>query len=367
MSIELFMRAFLALTFSGIFAWDVFSRYDDEIGSENTKSDKQRYLPYLPSVLLPIFILTLTVLGLVFYGAVPTARMALSMCFGIFLHISLYYAVLMLLLPLLRRTISARACAMLWLIPNYLYITQQSNMKVPEPLFVIRAPGKWVWTLFGIWFTGLVSVLLWKTVSHIWFRKQVLKRAYPVADLDTLELWNQAIKDSGIKKPKFQLVVSPDIHSPLTVGLFRRSLKVVLPEHRYSHAELKLIFSHEIIHIGREDSWSKFFLMFCTAMCWFNPLMWIAMRKSADDLELSCDETALLGADAEMRRQYASLLLSTAGDERGFTTCLSAAASSMRYRLTSIVNPRKRSSGALQGLWGFLRQQRRDLQSGVSI
>ena len=66
MSIELFMRAFLALTFSGIFAWDVFSRYDDEIGSENTKSDKQRYLPYLPSVLLPIFILICSILGLFF-------------------------------------------------------------------------------------------------------------------------------------------------------------------------------------------------------------------------------------------------------------------------------------------------------------
>ena len=29
---------------------------------------------------------------------------------------------------------------------------------------------------------------------------------------------------------------------------------------------------------------------FCTALCWFNPFLWIAMRKSAEDLELSCDE-----------------------------------------------------------------------------
>lgn len=48
-----------------------------------------------------------------------------------------------------------------------------------------------------------------------------------------------------------------------------------------------------------------------------------------------------------MRRQYANLLLSAAGDERGFTTSLSAAASSMRYRLKSIVSPRKRKSGVV--------------------
>ena len=347
MSSELLIKVFFAAIFSCMFSWLVFSRYDDEIGSENNRSEKQRYLPYLPSVLLPIFILTLAILGLFFYGVVPTARMTLSICFSVFLHISLYYAVLMLLLPLLRRTISARACAMLWLIPNYLYITQQSYMKVPEPLVVIRASGNWVWVLFGIWLTGFAAVLLWKTVSHICFRRQVLKGAYPVTDQAALDLWNQIIKESGIKTPKFQLVVAPGIQSPLTVGLFRRSLKVVLPERGYSHTELRMIFSHEIIHIGREDSWSKFFLMFCTAMCWFNPLMWIAMRKSADDLELSCDETALLGAGAEARRQYAGLLLSTAGDERGFTTCLSAAASSLRYRLKSVVAPRKRRSGAL--------------------
>ena len=28
-------------------------------------------------------------------------------------------------------------------------------------------------------------------------------------------------------------------------------------------------------------------LTFCTAICWFCPLMWIAKRRSAEDLELS--------------------------------------------------------------------------------
>ena len=90
-------------------------------------------------------------------------------------------------------------------------------------------------------------------------------------------------------------------------------------------------------------------------MCWFNPLMWVAMRKSAEDLELSCDETVLLEAGEDTRRQYADLLLKTAGDERGFTTCLSASASALRYRLRGVVDPKKKPSGALAvGLAFFL-------------
>lgn len=129
----------------------------------------------------------------------------------------------------------------------------------------------------------------------------------------------------------------------------------MLPERAYSPEELRLIFRHELIHIGREDSGTKFFLMFCTASCWFNPLMWHAMGRSAEDLELSCDETVLLGAAPETRKEYARLILETAGDSRGFTTCLSASARSLRYRLKSIVGPRKRLTGGLiVGLAFFL-------------
>ena len=121
----------------------------------------------------------------------------------------------------------------------------------------------------------------------------------------------------------------------------------MLPEKSYFDDDLKLIFRHEIVHIGRADSLSKFYHVFCTAVCWFNPLMWLAMRKSADDIELSCDETVLLDADEQTRARYASLILETAGDERGFTTCLSASANALRYRLKNIVKPNKKFSGAV--------------------
>lgn len=347
MTQEVFMRCLFSGIMALVFGWVVFSRYDNEIGTEVSESDRQRYLPYIPGALLPGFLLGITILGYIYYGFSGAARMTLSSCFAIFLHISLYYLVLLLILPYLRKIISARACAMLWLIPNYLYIIHQSYMQLPSPMFVITAKGNLAWILFWIWLAGFAVVLIWKCVEHLFFHRYVLRDARSVTDPDVLSIWNTIIEDAKFKRPKFKLIISPNVSTPLTIGLNRRSTRVVLPEKTYSKEDLELILRHEIVHIGREDAWNKFFMVFCTAMCWFNPLMWIAMRKSADDIELSCDETVLLGTDDAARKQYAILLLDTAGDERGFTTCLSATANAMRYRLQNITKPAKRRSGAL--------------------
>ena len=341
------MRGLFSGLMALVFAWVVFSRYDDEIGTEVLENERQKYLPYIPGTLLPGFLIAITILATYFYGFSGAAKMTLSACFTIFLHISLYYLVLLLILPFLRKVISARACAMLWLVPNYLYVIHQSYMELPSPLIVITAKGNLTWILFAIWLAGFAAVLVWKIIEHLVFRHHVLRDARPITDPDVLSVWNTIIEDSRFKRPKFKLVTSPNVTTPLTIGLNRRGTRVVLPEKKYSKEDLELILRHEIVHIGREDAWSKFFMVFCTAMCWFNPLMWIAMRKSADDMELSCDETVLLGADDVTRKQYAILLLDTAGDERGFTTCLSATANAMRYRLQNITKPVKRRSGAL--------------------
>lgn len=127
---------------------------------------------------------------------------------------------------------------------------------------------------------------------------------------------------------------------------------MVLPERNYLPDQLALILKHELTHILRRDSISKFCLTFCTALCWFNPLMWLAMGRSAQDMELSCDEAVLSEATPATRRAYAGLLLDTAGDARGFTSCLSASASALRYRLKRVVRPARRLAGSL--LTGFL-------------
>lgn len=338
---ETMVRGFLVAILSGFMAYAV---YTVEANGTYPEEDKRRYRPLIVGYILPLYLVTLSGLSAVLGGNLIPAILSLS--FGIFFQICLYYAVLLPVLPLLRRRISAVACAMLWLVPNYLYIAFYSFMEPVRPHLVVHGSVGLLRILFLVWLAGAVAVLGWKIFSHLVFRRKLLREAQAPGEALLAQWWSE-LERAHVKKPRWKLVISPQATTPLSVGLWPRSTRVVLPERAYSREELALIFRHEIVHLSRMDAWGKFFLAFCTAICWFNPLMWVAMRKSADDLELSCDETVTAELDEAGRRRYASLLLDTAGDERGFTTCLSASAKALRYRLRGIVHPLRRTSGAL--------------------
>ena len=330
-----------------VFAWAIRSRHKRDRCDSGAETNGQRYLPFLSPLLLPGFLVGLTIVATPYYGFRESLEQVLALSFGIFLHVSLYYLILLLILPMLRKRISARACAMLWLIPTYLYLGMYKSIVPSQPLWVIFVPEYLFSWLIYLWFAGFLLVLLQATVSHLLFRKRILRNAVAVTDSTILSVWQMETTAANIPDSRYQLVVSPKVTTPLSIGLFRRTTRIVLPSRTYAPEELSLILRHELIHLCREDSANKLFLTFCTAVCWFNPLMWVAMRKSADDLELSCDETVLLDADEETRSLYASLLLKTAGENRGFTTCLSASMGTMRYRLGQILKARSVTSGAL--------------------
>ena len=142
-----------------------------------------------------------------------------------------------------------------------------------------------------------------------------------------------------------RLCYSSRIHTPLSIGMCQRSLITCLPERSFDKEEAELIFSHELHHIQRHDTHTKFFLGLCRALGWFHPLVWMAIRKAEDDLELSCDEIVLRNADERKRKKYASLLLTIAGDARGYTTCLSSSAKTLRYRLKAVMPGKEKHLG----------------------
>lgn len=343
-------RIIFFVLLSLILVWSVCLAQRNESGKSYSNDDRPKYTTYpYQGYMLIIGILIFPACAFILRGSGAGIQMMLSIFFSVFISISVYYVILMLALPFLRKYINARTCAVLWLLPNYLYYLINGNGKfsMPRPSFIIHASKNLVQIVFVIWMIGFMGVLIWNIIGHLRFRRQILKDAVAVSNEEILNLLTWEIKRARLEDSGFELVISPKAKTPLSVGLFKTSTVIVLPERNYNEDELTLIFRHEIIHIARRDVWLKFFMIFCTAMCWFNPLMWIAMRKSADDMELSCDETVLLDSDEDTRCRYAKLILFTAGDESGFTTCLSASASALRYRLKNIITPKKRFTGAL--------------------
>lgn len=337
---RLFMAASIGLVLAGVVYWGAFSK--------TRKADptlrSARYDPiFNPFQLVWIFAI-LAVAGVV----IARSRvMVLPLMISLVLEIAVYYGALLIALPLLRKVFRPSTVAALWLLPNFLYLTCYNYMQPSGPKLVLPVSvGFTHWPLL-VWGVGFLAVMGWAVFRHLAFRKELLRDAKPVTDPDILAIWDEETYALGLEKPKLTLVRSTTTDTPLSIGIWRKTTRVLLPERSYTPEELRLIFRHELIHVRHQDPSTKLFLTFCQAACWFNPLMWFAMRKCADDLELGCDELVLADADDAARKTYARLVLRTAGDERGFTTCLSTRAKSLRYRLRGIVSRRRKLVGGL--------------------
>ena len=205
MSADILLKIIFVSVFSLMFSYIVFSRYDEEVGSE-LEDSSQRYKPYIPGALLPCCIIVINILALYYYGIEITAHMTLSMYVNIFIHICLYYAILMPLLPLLRKTISARAISMMWMIPNYLYLMEMRVGGNNKPLFVFQMDEKLLWTLFEIAMLGFIIVIIWKFIEHLYFRYKLLKDSKLINDSNILKIWNEELERGELKKVKYKLI-----------------------------------------------------------------------------------------------------------------------------------------------------------------
>ncbi len=302
---------------------------------------------YVSPLFLPYLLAVITAGMLLIQGISATWEVMLSLAVEVMLALTIYYLILLAVLPLLRRCFSARFCATMWLLPVFLYwLPHMWRNDIIKPWLVLRVPPM-AYQIFGIvWLSGFAVILCWKLLSHLRFRREVLRDAYLVSDPAILELWKREQELIERKKP-IPLMISPYVTTPMTVGKWNSTIRTLLPARMYHEKELLLIFRHELRHVQRLDVDTKIFYGFCEAFCWFNPLVWLAMRKASADLELSCDEMVVYGMEEKDRRRYAELLLDTAGDDRGFSTCLSASAKTLRYRLKNIMEQRRRLTGSV--------------------
>lgn len=303
------------------------------------------YIAYFPIVVLfmPIMVLLLPQ-----HGKIAFLHAALQLLPMLFL----FTLLLLAFSPWLRRRYSAQSCADLWVLPGLLSHVFLYTWYIGfDPWLSIRLSRSALWLSLGLWAAGFCGILAWKTGSHLHFRRVILQGAVPVspAELELFQqIWTELKPDKrcAVYGKQLKLVRSPALSSPLTIGLFSRTMVLALPTREYSREELELIFRHEGVHLKRQDNIFKFSTVFLCAAGWFIPSLWAVMRRASEDLELCCDELVTAGMKKAERKEYAALLLSSAGTEAGFTSCLSASARGLRYRLRRIMR-RRRSKNAI--------------------
>lgn len=102
---------------------------------------------------------------------------------------------------------------------------------------------------------------------------------------------------------------SQKISSPMLIGYFRQ--KILIPDAAYTPEEQALILRHELAHRSRGDLWYKLLLLFCRAVHWFNPAVWLMVRRAEADMEYCCDNAVLKNCNLEEKKIYSQTILKT--------------------------------------------------------
>jgi len=160
----------------------------------------------------------------------------------------------------------------------------------------------WTWLagfaiLYLRFLAGIVKVWMWS------------RRAGPPRG----SLWEPLLASLqarfALKRPVRVLMTDRHI-TPMTWGV-RRPV-VLLPREAadWSRERLEMVLTHEMAHIVRSDFLLLNLTHFLCAFYWFNPLIWLAMRKLVREREHACDDRVL--RDGVRASTYADHLLEIA-------------------------------------------------------
>lgn len=178
-----------------------------------------------------------------------------------------------------------------------------------------------------VWLTGLGGVLVWHGVAYGRVRRS---------------LWHSGVilPEDGELAEKLGYsvtVVRTLVDTPMTMGLLKPV--IFLPEN-VPEEDIPLILQHEICHLRRNDLWYKWLFLVCSAVHWFNPLVWELNRVAGNDLELCCDEAVVAGQSGEFRHRYGQILLrSAAGPGTPLSTALGC--ENMKGRIMNLFTKKK--------------------------
>jgi len=141
-----------------------------------------------------------------------------------------------------------------------------------------------------------------------------LAEATPVKSEEVLTLFEACRQKMKVKT---WLVVSesPAVSGPFLIGVIRPTL--LLPQGMISSAapfratpqQLRTVFLHELAHLKRWDVWIGWLATLLLVVHWFNPLLWLAIRRMNADREEATDALALKTLNASDRTAYAHSLL----------------------------------------------------------
>ena len=158
--------------------------------------------------------------------------------------------------------------------------------------------------LAWIWLGGCVLILLWFIYKNVKFRKTLRNNRIEEISGELKDLYLQLCKERKVKP--VSVYFTDPVPGACLVGVFKPY--IVLPLIT-APQDVKNVLTHEVCHLKNKDHLWGVLRLFCCAIHWFNPLVWIAASMSRTDSELRCDDRVTAVMDEQERKDYANVLV----------------------------------------------------------
>lgn len=193
--------------------------------------------------------------------------------------------------------------------------------------------------LTAVWILGVLVCMFNTVISYVMFLKRYQKGLYPIEE----ERMKEIISRTGNRISVFQ---SRQISSPMLIGMIRPKLVIPTVQKQWTAAELQLIIEHEFCHYQKKDLLLKLLMTLVCCVNWMNPAVYLMRKQFFYDIELACDETALLGRDLEERELYARTMLSLAGNQpSAFSSSFLESKKQLKGRIDNIFDLGNKKNG----------------------
>ncbi|HEX2094812.1 MAG TPA: M56 family metallopeptidase, partial [Longimicrobiaceae bacterium] len=212
-----------------------------------------------------------------------------------------------------------------------------------------RLPDDWRVWLALLWGAGAVLVLarLGVGLAAVWWMS---RRAVMVTDASWLHLAHELAHRFGLTRG-VTLLRGARGSVPMTWGVLQPVVWLPVDAEEWTSERRTVVLAHELAHVRRRDALTQWIAHLALAAHWFNPLVWLAVRRLREERERACDD-AVLAAGARPV-DYADHLLQivrTFGTGGSLLPALAMARrSQFEGRLLAILDPRV-SRRALGGI-----------------
>lgn len=119
------------------------------------------------------------------------------------------------------------------------------------------------------------------------------------------------LKGSGDKKIRVRIGISPNVDSPVTIGMVKPVILLPMDNEKYSASEIGII-RHELHHITNIDGLFRFLTFIIIAMEWYNPLAYYLFKENIAVSEMFCDEAAVKSMNKEEKADYMRCIIAAA-------------------------------------------------------